>query len=461
MTTLQPSTESLPENPVASDRDGHGFLFLSLISLVLGTGLLVAQSSTLLSSPLTPSGQAWVELMIYGCAFSGVFGLCYRALPLVFAAPLFSHRSVFVHLAFHLVGTILILANFPAIGLASGLFGPILVFCGALIFAINIGITLNGIALPDAATAFLSTTLLWLLIVLSLGIPFATKPPLALFLTNGWSAGWIVLALVGVVLNAVFGITLRATPRALGQDPFSSMTAWYAFGLTNIGLAWLSTALALAPLPAVVLCASFHLIGSLVFLSILGGMIQNRTSLFLPWDIKFLLLSVSLLFVPVSFLFYAVWQRMNIIPPDPELIEATVATADPAAQATSALEFFPVDGAILLTLLLAIVVPALIALMFQFLFLEATSAPATQETNFRNHLGSQILLSSFFNYAVGVMMVVPAAWAGIERIVNLGTLFLVVGAAGFLGNYFYLGRAISPKAASLATGKSRISESKA
>ncbi len=427
--------DNLPSAPRSAG--ASAFLVTSLVSLLLGMFMLAGRPTFLLTPSLTGHGLAWLELLIFGCAYSGLFGIAYDALPRTFDVKIFSEQMIFLHLGFHIAGFLLVIVGLFADGFRQAQMGPTFLACGAIIFAINIGGTFKAMKRPDAAAAFLSATVLWLLISAFLGVPFAAEPPFAMFATKGWNAGWMVLALAGVVANGSMGIALRVTPPALGLPPANSASPWYAFVFINAGLAWLFAGVSLAPMPFVIFCAAIYLLGSFIYIASLLGILQSRTSHLLVWDARILLTAACMLPVVIGFLMFAAWERMNIPPVDPAL-----AAAAPIVEETAAgplpMEFLPVDGAVILTMILAVCVPALIGLMFQLVRIEVGLPANEEETSFRGRLGNQILLASFFNYAVGVLMVIPAAWVGIERILSLGTLFLLVGAAGFLGNFFYL-----------------------
>jgi hypothetical protein len=96
-----------------------------------------------------------------------------------------------------------------------------------------------------------------------------------------------------------------------------------------------------------------------------------------------------------------------------------------------------VDGAGVLTVLLGVVIPATIALVFQLIRLSRERIAEDGNAPLRSRISGQILLAAFFNYATGVLLVIPGSWAGIERMVSLGSLFLLVGAAGFFGNFLF------------------------
>lgn len=434
MNSLTPSSKNIV--PTETPAGLRAFIFMSLGFLLLGTLMLAGRPGFLLNPVLTGHGLAWLKILIFGCALPGVFGVTYWALPRVFEIPLFSNKFVLLHFGFHLVGTLLIIAGLFFDGFRQLSMGPTIIACGAVVFALNIGQALKGFRSPDVAGAFVATTMLWLLITVFLGLPFAEVPPVAIFQNQGWSAAWLLLMLVGVAVNGVLGLTLRVSPHALGIPLIKTDRAWYALAFTNAGLAWLFAALAFGPMSFVIFCAAIYLVGVLIYLMEFFSILQRRLTHLLIWDARILLCALSMLPVAVIFLMLAAWQRMQIPPVDPEAA-AAVADAGDVASGVLPLEILPVDGALVLTIVLGVIVPALIALIFQLVRLGSDLPADAESTHFHARLSSQVLLASFFNYAVGVMMIVPGAWAGIDRIVSLGTLFLVVGSGGFLANFIY------------------------
>jgi hypothetical protein len=92
------------------------------------------------------------------------------------------------------------------------------------------------------------------------------------------------------------------------------------------------------------------------------------------------------------------------------------------------------DWTVGLTALIATAVPGLVAVIFQ---LQKLRAGRTSEMSNREKVAGQVLLASFFNYAVGAGLIVVGAWGSEEQMLGLGAVFLVVGALGFLGNFLY------------------------
>lgn len=431
-THSESTTASAPRSPGAA-----AFLVTSLAALVLAMLMLAGRPAFLLTPVLTAHGLAWLEWIVFGCAFSGFFGVAYDALPRSFGIPLFSEKMALLHFGFHLTGLLLVIFGLFGEGFSQAGMGPTFLACGVVVFVVNVAGSLKNMPRPDAAAAFLCATCLWLVITAFLGVPFAAEPPLKVFPTFGWSAGWLVLAVAGVVINGILGLALRVTPLALGMESKRSAAPWWALVFMNAGLAWLFAAVSLAPMPFVIFCAAIYLAGALIYLGAMPAMLRTGTTNPLVWDAKILVAAACMIPVAIGLLSLAASERLAIAPVDPAAIEPVV---DAAVKGPLPFNFLAVDGAAVLTVLLGVSVPAIIALIFQLLRIE-NGLPASEESGgFRARLANQILLAAFFNYAIGVLMVVPASWIGIEQIVSLGSLFLLVGAAGFLGNYLFLSK---------------------
>lgn len=423
---------SAPRSPGAA-----AFLVTSLAALVLAMLMLAGRPTFLLTPVLTAHGLAWLEWLVFGCAFSGFYGVVYDALPRTFGVPLYSTKMTLLHFGFHLSGLALVIFGLFGEGVSQSQMGPTFLACGVVVFVVNVAGSLKSMPRPDAAAAFLCATCLWLVITAILGVPFAAEPPLTLFPTTGWNAGWLVLAVAGVVINGTLGLALRVTPLALGVESKRSAAPWWALVFMNAGLAWLFAAVSLAPMPFVLFCVAIYLVGALVYLGAMPAMLRTGTANPLVWDAKILVTATCMIPVAATLLAVAAWERLAVVPVDPAAVAPVV---EEVAKGPLPFNFFAVDGAVVLTVLLGVSVPALVALVFQLLRIE-NGLPASEESGgFRSRLANQILLASFFNYAIGVLMVVPASWIGIEQIVSLGSLFLLVGAAGFLGNYLFLSK---------------------
>lgn len=427
------------DNTITGGHGGRLFVTTSLVALLLGMLMLAGRPAFLLTPVLTGHGLAWMEWMILACLLPGLFGVAYSALPRVLGLPLFSEKFVVLHYVFHVAGTLLVILGPLVPGFRQAAMGPTFLACGAVIFAVNAGNTLRGLRVPDIAGASLAVSMLWLLLLALLGTPFAEVAPLKEFVGSGWSAAWLLLAVGGVVMNAAFGLAMRTTPALLGNQPGGNAMAWYSLALGNAGIAWLFAALALSPASSFGLfCGALYIVGLLLAFFRYWGLIQQSPVDVSPWNARIILTVLSMAPLAVAFLMLGIWERMNVPPPDPAAIPVPVEEA----ASVLPLNFLPVDGAALLTGLLAAAVPALVAIVFQLLHLQHARAGGD---SFRTNLGNQILLAAFFNYATGVLMVIPGAWVAIPRIVTLGTLFLLVGAAGFIGNYIYLSRRPRPQ----------------
>jgi len=382
-------------------------------------------------------------ILLFGCGLPGVFAVVYWAIPKVFGTPLYSEKFVFLHYGFHFVGFLLLLASVIVPGFGRGDMGMTFIACGALALGINLARTFHQPAKPDVASAFLAASVLWLLVVAMLGVPFAEKAPLAALEGTNWSAAWLLLALTGVLLNLPMGIALRVTPFALGAPVTKTGTAWYALAFSNAGLAWMFPAAAFGPPSFLLFCAAIYVVGVLLFFARYFAILQNRTVRVLPWDGKILLTSFSLVPVAACMLLFSAWEHMKIASaPVLEEIPGVIPDGEEAvATGPLPVEFLPIDGALVLTCILAIAVPAIVALGFGLMRIEkGHHAAAPAGMSLRTRLAEQILLAAYFNYASGVLLVIPGAWLGIDQMLGLGSLFLVMGAIGFLGNAIFASR---------------------
>lgn len=397
------------------------FLIASLVFLCLSAVWLAWNPSLLMDPKIGPESTAWVYLAIYGFALSGVYGLVYRAVPLVFGVPLYSTQFVMLHLVFHIAGLLILLPIAFSPDWQLGLMGQSFLACGAVAFIVNIAGSFKREDRPDAAAAFIATSMLWLGLMLIVGIPFAKNPLIGFFSDASWSPATLALCITGVVLNVMFGLALRVTSMRLGSTVERTNTPWFALALINSGTAWLFAAIAFGTAPFVLLCATIYLIGVLAYIARFTSILQNREDIQLEWDSKILYTGLWMIPVGVVMFGFAVWNR-NMTKDAPIHLEA----------------------ATLLTIMLGACVPALVALTFQTLSLQrGDEGGADAPLDVR--LAAQILLAAFFNYAVGVLMIIPGAWLGIEKMRGLGTLFFIVGSLGFLGNFLYMLRLKSPR----------------
>lgn len=422
----------------ASNSNGSGasgaltFAITALVFLALGCLMLAGRPGFLLTDTLTGHGQAWINLMIFGFGLPAVFGAIYWALPEAFGVPLYSKPMVFLHYGFHLAGLliVMILPFVPELPQAS--MGSTFIACGAVVFIVNVAMSLRAMERPDAASAFISTVCVWLAISVFLGLPFAAGAPLPLLGGTSWSAGWLLFVMAGIFFNAMLGLALRVTPPAVGAKHERTPAAWYALAIINVGVAWSFPATAFGPLMFLLLTTSIFLVGSLIFLGDFWLLLQRRTNRELGWDAKILLASVWMIPATATALIYNIAERLGIEP---------VAALDPAAATgleevagPAPIMVLSLDWSVGMTALLATAVPGLVAVIFQLLKVRAGVRPLTGN---REKVAGQILLASFFNYAVGAGLVIVGAWGAEEQMLGLGAVFLVVGSLGFLGNFLY------------------------
>jgi hypothetical protein len=405
------------ENPVARADASKGplaFMIASLVFLCLSTAWLAMNPALLTDPKIAPESVAWVYLAVYGFALTGVFGLVYRSVPLLFGVPLFSAQFVILHLAFHLLGLLILIPTAFAPDSQLGVMGQTFLACGAVTFIVNIAGSFKREDRPDASAAFVATAMLWLGIMIVVGVPFAKNPVVGFFENSQWGPATLVLCIAGVVLNAIFGLALRITGLRIGTQANRTITPWFALALLNSGAAWLFAATAFGPPAFVLFCAALYLAGSLVYLVRFTAILQQREDESLEWDSK--ILYTGLWMVPLcAFMFgLAVWTRGFQNAPSPQL-----------------------DASTLLAAVLGACVPGLIALFYQTSALVRNDERG-EDAPLAVRLSSQILLAGFFNYAVGVLLLIPGAWLGIEKMLGLGTLFLVVGSLGFLFNFLHM-----------------------
>ncbi len=409
------------------------FATTALVFLALACLMLAGRPGFLLGETLTGHGQAWVQLMIYGFGLPAVFAAVYWALPEAFGVPLYSRQSVFLHYGFHLAGlvTVMILPLAPELPQAS--MGATFLACGGVVFIVNVAMSFRRMERPDAGSAFLATICVWLAIALFLGLPFATNAPLPLLGGTSWPAGWLILVVGGILLNAQLGLALRVTPLVIGDKPDRSPAAWYALAILNFGLAWSAAAATFGPTTFLLLCASVYLVGSLVYLGDFWSILQRRpTRDDLGWDVRILLTAVWMVPATALLMMYGAWHRLSIVVE--AVPEAAAAWVEPSDGSTS-LAVMSLDWTVGLTALLAAAVPGLVAVIFQLQKLHRRGPEPEQPL--RARIAGQLLLASFFNYAVGAGLVVVGAWGAEEQMLGLGGVFLVVGALGFLGNFLH------------------------
>ena len=423
-----------PESQTAPGSGTLAFVTTALIFLVLGSISLAAQPGFLLADTLTSAGQAWVTLMIYGFGLPAVFAVVYWALPAAFSLPLFSKPAVFLHWGFHLAGllVVLLVSFFPEMPQAP--MGATFLACGGIIFVVNVGMTLRGMILPDASSAFLIAVIIWLVIALFLGLPFAPGAPLPMFVETNWKVAWLVFVVAGVLINTILGLALRVTPVALGTETPSSATSWWALAVTNLAIAWMFPALTYGPLAGVFFCATVFLVGILIYLGEFHGILQRPASRAAGWDTRILLAALWMIPAATTLLLWDVRERIGL---QSVAQSEAVATASPAVETTASavLSVLPMDWTAGLTALLATAVPGLIALVFLLLKLQKGLPGENAALSVSGRLAGQLLLAAFFNYAIGAGMLILGAWGASEKILSLGAIFLVVGSAGFIANF--------------------------
>lgn len=442
-------------NKPESDHNGAScagaatFAVSSLFFLALGCLVLAVRPGFLLGGTLSAHAQAWINMLVLGFGLPAVFGAVYWAIPVAFRVRLYSSQMVFLHYGFHFAGLaiVLLMAFVPNLPQAS--MGATFIACGVVVFIVNVVMSLRGMEQPDAAGAFLSTTCVWLAIVAFMGIPFSAKPPLPFLDGTSWSAGWLVFVIAGVFFNAQIALALRATPPSIGAEQGRTPAAWFALPVINLGVAWSVAAATFGLLPFLLVTAVVFLVGALIFLGDFWALLQRRTTRELGWDAKILLASVWMIPATAAVMIYSVITRLGIQPAaavDPQAAAGLAQVAEPAPISVMSL-----DWTVGLTALVATAIPGLVALMFQ---LQKLQGGARTEVTNRERVAGQMLLASFFNYAVGAGLVIVGAWGSEEQMLGLGAVFLVVGSLGFIGNFLYgFGQSSNAPAADLQAAK--------
>lgn len=414
------------------------FVMTAFVALVLSSLMLAGRSHFLLEDSMSGHGQAWATLLLLGFGLSAVFGVIYWALPCVFGVPLFCGRSVFLHYILHLVGVLLALVGTFVAALSNAKIASILLACGGVVFIFNVSLTLRRLKASDPAAAFLTTTMVFLAAAFVMGVPFASQPIATFFAEANWGVGWVVLITTGVLFGTLLGLLLRLMPLLMGEGEPRISGAWSAFLLLTIGAAWMFAATTFGPLSFMLFCGGIFFVGTLFYLGCFWGILQRRTKVLLSWETK-ILMGVPWMIAGSALIFiYGVWHRLSL--PAPEAI--TEAIEPVAAAATTALKVLPMDWTVGLFALLMAAVPGFVALIFQLQKLQAqTKSEAILPS--RPRTADYVLLASFFNYAVGAALVIVGVWGSEAQMLSLGTIFLVVGAAGFFGSYLYNRRCYS------------------
>ena len=400
--------------PAAAPKGPLLFSIAALVMLCLATGWLALKPYLLAEPQITPESTAWVYLIIYGFALSGLYGLVYRGVSVLSGMRLFSSKMVFLHVVFHLAGVILLILSAYQPDQPPILVGQGLLACGVLTFLLNLAASFRREGRPNVSSAFLVSSLLWLGIMIVAGIPFAKTSLIPFFEGTDWAPATLMLCLTGAVLNGIFGVSLGTTARRIGSRGEGLPLSWLAFILLNAGVAWLFAAITFGPPVFILICAGVYLLGQLVFLAGFTVMLQRRDEEVLEWDSKILYTSLWMLPVCLGLFVFAVWTRQ--------------------VQAEAPLK---PEAAALLALVLGVCVPAMVATFYQISSLLRGEASG-EEAPLMVKLSQNVLLASFFNYAIGVLMLIPGAWLGIEKMLGLGTLFLIVGSVGFLGNFLFM-----------------------
>lgn len=431
-----------PHQSIAPNAGAIAFASTALVFLLLGCLLLAVSPGFLLGQKLTPFAQAWIQVMLLGFGLPAVYGAIYWALPGVFGVPLFSERSIFLHYAFHIAGFAVAMLAALVPDMPQTTMGATFLACGGLVFVVNVAMSLLRLERTDAASAFVSTIMVWLVAALFLGLPFVASAPLPMFSGTNWSAGWLVLVISGVLFNAVLGLALRIAPLAVGGTGAQPAAAWYSLAFGNVGVAWMFAAATFGPPPFLLLCGVVFLVGSLIYLGGFWGLLQSGTRQTMGWDTKVLVAAVWMVPASAAALLYDVWERLANQAPAAVAAAAAPAAAVavaavPAEAVPAEIAVMPLDWSVGLVALLAAAVPGLVALIFQVQKLGDGSAAQDAAQSVRERVTDQLVLASFFNYAVGVMLAVVGAWGSEAQMLSLGAVFLVVGSAGFLGIFLH------------------------
>lgn len=408
------------------------FAVTALAFLALGCLMVAGRPGFLLEKELVGHGLAWVMVMIYGFGLSAVFGALYWAMPRTFGAPLVGSRMVFVHYFLHLAGMVAITVASAIPSLPFAWVGPALVGCGVLIFIIIMGTSCHRAGKKDVTVVFVSMACLWLAVMAVLGAPFAAKPVFPFLEGSNWSAGWLLLVIGGVLFNAIYGLALSVTTASTGVRNEHATGALFALGIFNVGMAWSFSGVAFAPPMFLVATSVVFLAGSLVFLGDFWGLLQRRSGRNLEWNLKFLLGAAWMIPAAVAVLVYNAVHRIGIDGLAAAASEATEGLQEAAAAAQ--ITVASLNWATGLVALLAAAVPGLLAIIFQ---LEKLRADSRLETGAGGNVTDRVLLAAFFNYAVGVGLVVAGAWGAVGQMLGLGAIFLAVGAFGLLGYFIF------------------------
>ena len=399
--------------PVRGFGAAVGFALTALVSLAFGGAMAVQPA--LFAGALTPYAQAWIYLMIFGFGFSAVFAVIYAALPLIFGVPLQSRQAAFMHYGLHLAGlSVLLLVPFVP-DLPQARMMTLLIFCGVLVFVWNVGASLRRMVRPDAASAFIVTACLWLLVAAVMGPPAPGEPVLQALVGTRWMSGWLVFVVAGVFFNTLFALALRL----LQDDPQSrrkrEATGWYAFAVINLGVAWSFAGVAVGPVSLLVATVCIFAAGTLVLVwDVLD--LQRRSGL-VPGSYAKVLSSV-LCAVPFAAALLIIWAGQTAwnAPVAAEAqLAADASQAAPIPPTVKALEW-----ATGLFAFFVVAVPGLIAGVFLLL-----ATRRKQDSRVRT-------APAFAAYSAGAVMLVLGAGLSQKELFACGGVVLCLAALGFL-----------------------------
>ena len=397
------------------------FAVTALVFLVLGCMMLAGRADFLLADTLTGHGQAWVNLMLFGFLLPAVFAAVYGALPQAFGVPLYSEQWLFLHYGFHLAGLLVVMLVLFVPELPQAPLGAICLACGAFLFLLNVGMSLRGMARPDAASAFVSTACVWLAAVVLLGLPFSAAAPLAILELTDWRAGWLVLLLAGVVFNTMFGLALRVAPQSLGLRPERTHAAWYALAVVNVGMAWSAAAVTFVSPKFLLLTTGVFAAGALIFLGDFRQLLRRSAGGDLGRNIRMLRIALWVILAVTILSGLDAFGRLGAEPTAAAGAEEAMLDelAGPAPIAVSA-----ADWVLGLSALLGVAVPGLMALLFEM-----------QQGRPGAVTGGRMMRATLVAYASGVIMLLAGLLAEEPRTSGAGAAFIALGALGFLGNF--------------------------
>lgn len=395
------------------------FIITSLVFLVLSTLMLAGHPGFLLAEVLTGHAQAWISLLVFGFGLPAVYGAVYAALPRAFGLPVWSGQAVLLHYGIHLAGLMIVILLPFVPDLPQAAWGAGLMACGGGIFIVTTAMTLRGMARPDAASAYLSTVMVWLAVVLFLGLPFSSRAPLTLFAGTNWSVGLLVFLVGGVLFNAMLGLALRVTPAVLGCKPERTAAAWYALAILNAGIAWVFAAATFGPPAFLLFCAVILITGALIYLSDFRNLLERRGG-GLSCEVRMLRAAVWMIPMAALLLIHNAGERLQITPS----VSADAVELIPAPAAVSSL-----DWTLGLVAVFAAAIPGMLGIIFQLQKLNAGGDKPEQ-----GFLG-RLLPAAFGVYAAGTALLITGVWTGAGMLSSFGAALLALGALGFLGSF--------------------------